>query len=72
MRMSIRERMMKTWAKYLHPLHGVCGSVSLVDEICVLHVLCQPLKKTQGLVEDYWHGYLRQLLGEERKRGDES
>ena len=35
-----------------------------MDEVRVLHVLCQTLQEAEGLVEDNRHGYLRQLLRE--------
>lgn len=57
---------------YLHSLYGVRGGVGLVDEVCVLHVLCQTLKEAQGLIKNHWHGNLRQLLRErENKRKKE-
>lgn len=35
-----------------------------MDEICVLHVFCETLQETQGLVKDDGHGDFRQFLSE--------
>lgn len=47
---------------HLHALYGVGQRAGFVDEVCVLHVLCDPLEEAQGLVEHDGHGDLGQLL----------
>lgn len=54
---------------YLHSLDGVSGVISLLDEISVLHVLCESLQEAEWLIEDDRHGDLRQLLKRQRCLG---
>lgn len=57
---------------YLHPLQGLGLAAGAADKVHMLHVLCDPLQETQGLVEGDGHGDLGQLLqgaGETRHRG---
>ena len=51
-------------AAYLHPLNRVWGRIGLVDEVCVLHVLCQTLQEAERLVENHWHSNFGELLKE--------
>jgi hypothetical protein len=51
-----------TRTAHLHPLQGLKLTRGSVDEAHMLHVLCDPLQETQGLVEGDRHGYLGQLL----------
>lgn len=47
---------------HLHSLGGAGKRAGFVDEVRVLHVLCEALQEAQGLVEYNGHCDLRQLL----------
>lgn len=47
---------------HLHAVYGVGQSASLVDEVCVLHVLGETLQKAQRLVKNDGHRDLWQFL----------
>lgn len=65
--MQLYVRQFKTFAgcyraSHLHPLNRVRGGVGLVNEVSVLHVLCEALQEAERLVENHWHCNLGELL----------